>query len=93
MVTDSHCPLRVGCWNTRGWPNDSNFRNRVVHSLDLDLIGVCETFLRDDSEIHLEGYSWFGNNRKQVSKRAIRGSGGVGLLIRTQFSINSLSVS
>ena len=46
------------------------------------LIGICETFLREDNEIHLEGYTWLGNNRKQISKRAIRGSGGVGLLVK-----------
>lgn len=30
----------------------------------------------------MEGYSWYGNNRKSISKRAIRGSGGVGVLIK-----------
>ena len=82
LVSDSHCPLKLGCWNTRGWPLDSQFRSRVIHSLDLDLIGICETFLQGNNEIHLEGYTWLGNNRKQISKRAIRGSGGVGLLVK-----------
>ena len=60
LVSDSHCPLKLGCWNTRGWPLDSQFRSRVIHSLDLDLIGICETFLRENNEIHLEGYTWLG---------------------------------
>ena len=28
------------------------------------------------------GYRWFGNNCKSISKRALRGSGGVGILIK-----------
>ena len=30
----------------------------------------------------MHGYTWFGNNRKNLSKRASRGSGGVGMLIK-----------
>ena len=79
LVSDSHCPLKLGCWNTRGWPLDSQFRSRVIHSLDLDLIGICETLLRNN----LEGYAWLGNNRKQISKRAIHGlEGGGGFLVK-----------
>ena len=61
---------------------DSNFRCRVIKSLELDLIGVSETFLRGNNELQLDGYTWLGNNRRALSKRAIRGSGGVGLFIR-----------
>lgn len=93
LVSDLHYPLKLGCWNTRGWPLDSQFRSRVILSLDLDLIGICETFLQGNNEIHLEGYTWLGNNRKQISKRAIRGSGGVGLLVKdTVFHRFTLSV-
>ena len=68
LVSDLHYPLKLGCWNTRGWPLDSQFRSRVILSLDLDLIGICETFLQGNNEIHLEGYTWLGNNRKQKVK-------------------------
>ena len=54
----------------------------MIKSLELDLIGVCETFLRGNNELQLDGYTWLGNNHKALSKRAIRGSGGVGLFIR-----------
>ena len=36
----------------------------MIQSLDLDLIGICETFLRGKDELHLDGYTWLGNNRK-----------------------------
>ena len=40
-----------------------------------------------DSEcISLEGYQWFGSNRKLLSRRAMRGSGGVGVLIKHSLS-------
>ena len=42
---------------------------------------ICETFLLEKQEINVPGYKWFGNNRKRVTKRACRGSGGVGILI------------
>ena len=48
----------------------------MIRSSELDVICVVETFLNKDNEIHLEGYKWFGNNRKNISKRAVRGSGG-----------------
>ena len=60
----------------------------MIQSLDLDLIGICETFLRGKDELHLDGYTWLGNNRKELSKRAIRGSGGVGLFIRDSLLLN-----
>ena len=39
-------------------------RSRIVQSLNLDVIGLCETFLVKDQDICVEGYTWFGNNRK-----------------------------
>ena len=38
--------------------------------------------MTDQQEINVPGYTWFGNNRKQIAKRALRESGGVGILIR-----------
>jgi len=29
-----------------------------------------------------EGYQWYGRNRRCVSRKAVRGSGGVGFLIK-----------
>ena len=70
-------------WNVRGWALDpfSRLQSNIIKSLDLDIVCVCETFLTGDQEVDLEGYRWFGNNRKVISKRAWRGSGGVGILV------------
>ena len=32
----------------------------------------------------LKGYRWWGRNRRNVDKRAIRGSGGVGIFIKDE---------
>jgi len=57
-------------------------RSRIVQSLNLDVIGLCETFLVKDQDICVEGYTWFSNNRKVNSRRACRGLGGVGILVK-----------
>ena len=76
--------LSIGVWNVCGWSIDpaQKLRTNIIKTLDLDIICLCETFLRDEHSLNIEGYSWYGNNRKCISKRAIRGSGGVGVLIK-----------
>ena len=70
-----------------------NFRESVIRALDLDIICVCETFLIGDECINIEGFQWIGNNRKILSRQALRGSGGVGILIRDSLADNySVSV-
>ena len=54
----------------------------MIFHLNLDIICLCETFLIKEEVISLPGYVWYGNNRKSISKRAIRGSGGVGILVK-----------
>ena len=70
-------------------------RSNVIKACNLDIVCLCETFLKDEQIIEVPDYTWFGNNRKSISKRACRGSGGVGILIRDsvlkQYSIASIS--
>lgn len=54
----------------------------MILATNLDIMGLCETFLRSSDIINIEGYKWFGNNRTSISKRAVRGSGGVGPLVK-----------
>ena len=49
---------------------------------DADIICLAETHLQRDESITLEGYTWFGHNRLKIHRNAIRGSGGVGILIK-----------
>ena len=40
--------------------------------------------LKGDEEVVVERYKWSGNNRKHLYRKAVRGSGGVGVLIREE---------
>ena len=45
-------------------------------------VGVAETWLKDGDVAALDGYSWCGHNRQALSRKAVRGSGGVGVFLR-----------
>ena len=45
------------------------------------ILGMVETWFRGKDEVYVEGYKWWGINRV-AKKRAKRGSGGVGVLVR-----------
>ena len=53
-----------------------------MQHLDVDIMGIAETHLTSDTELELNGYKWFGNNRKHLHVRARTGSGGVGFFIK-----------
>ena len=41
--------------------------------------------MTDGHVMSINNYTWFGNNRKHIHRRARTGSGGVGLLVRDSF--------
>lgn len=55
-----------------------------IYAEGLDIIGVAETHLKGKDSIHLPGYKWYGNNRDQLHRRAVTGSGGVGFLVKEE---------
>ena len=60
----------------------------LIKHLNFDIIALCETFLTEDNIIDIGNYSWFGNNRLNIDKRATRGSGGVGILVKNEICNN-----
>ncbi|MDA8031503.1 MAG: endonuclease/exonuclease/phosphatase family protein, partial [Alphaproteobacteria bacterium] len=76
--------VSYGVWNVRGFVQRDycRLRENVITATDLDIVCLCETFLRNSEIISIEGYKWFGHNRTNISKRAVRGSGGVGVLVK-----------
>ncbi|VDI45625.1 Hypothetical predicted protein [Mytilus galloprovincialis] len=78
--------LRLGVWNARGWSlktnDNSQFRKLVLEYSNCDVFAVTETFLRRDENLEINGFKFYGNNRKNLNRNAIRGSGGVGLLVK-----------
>ena len=57
------------------------FRECIVKQLKYDVFAVSESHLRPDESIKLNGYTWYGHNRTQLSINALRGSGGVGFFL------------
>ena len=38
-------------------------------------------FKEDDDDLDVTGYRWFGYNSRLLNKRAVKGSGGLGVLV------------
>ena len=82
------------CWNVCGWFKDGRGMEQMRESHDMraevidfykpDMMALVETWLKGEEEIVVEGYRWFGRNRRNLHRNAVRGSGGVGLLVREE---------
>ncbi|CAC5413581.1 unnamed protein product [Mytilus coruscus] len=59
-----------------------------IHKSNLHILGLAETHLVDQSVVDIEGYTWFGHNRKHIHVRARTGSRGVGVLVRNDVLVN-----
>ena len=90
---DEDVKLKTICWNVAGWSKgDGSGGGRVVESRDIrakvinffqpDILCMTETWLRGDEVVMFDGYEWFGHNRTSVSRKAVRGSGRVGVLVK-----------
>ena len=68
--------------------SSDNFQVRLKSILyaDLDIIGIAETHFTEHNVIKLPGYTWFGQNRKELHRNARKGSGGIGFLINQRFT-------
>jgi hypothetical protein len=48
------------------------------------VFAVCETFLHGNEVPKVNGYTWYGNNRTSTHRNAVRGSGGVGVFVKSE---------
>ncbi len=94
--------MLCGFWNVGGWSTDPlsenhKLRSECVLSSDIDIIGIAETHLVLNKVVTVNGYSWFGHNRKSIHVKAKCGSGGVGFLVKNelceQFNVSILDNS
>ena len=70
-------------WNINGLTRDKLDPDAAGSFLKkYDIIGISETWFREDSGISLDGYYDVHFNRKQVHERALRGSGGISIFIK-----------
>ena len=85
--------LKMMCWNVAGWSRGDgiggdgvvesrDIRAKVITFFQPDIVCLVETWLKGDVGVVFDDYEWFGHNRASVSRKAVRGSGGVGLLVK-----------
>lgn len=65
-----------------GWSAMQNNYNFYVREQSTKFLYIAESHLINNDEIHLSGYSWFGNNRKSTHIIASSDSGGGGLVFQ-----------
>ena len=58
-----------------GWAHTKDkdsftLRETLVRHLDVDILGISETHLLNDQVLSLDGFTWFGNNRKGLHRKA-----------------------
>ena len=70
-----------------------SFRENIVTQLNYDIFAISESHLRPNESITLNGYTWYGHNRTQLSMNVVQGSGGVVFLSNTQCSPYSMYMS
>ena len=68
-----------------GW-TDANalLRSEIVKAHKADILSVNESHLSANNTISVDGYRWFGNNRRQTHVNATRTFGGVGILVNNK---------
>ena len=86
--------LSMMCWNVCGWSRGDGYMGKMRKEGDVraevidfyrpDVVALVETWLKAEDVLAVEGYKWFGQNRRHLHKNAVRGSGGVGVLIREE---------
>jgi exonuclease III len=57
-------------------------RSAITNALNSDIISICETHLRENNFIKVEGYTWYGFNSTAIHRNAPKASGGVGILVK-----------
>ena len=53
----------------------------------LNILSLVETRLNKENEFVVEGYKWFGHNRKHLHKKAVSGFSGVRAQIEGEFEV------
>ena len=66
-----------------GWTlENGSLRESIITNLDLDVVCLAETHLKEEKTVDCAGFKAFTNNRELTHKRAPKGSGGVAILVK-----------
>ena len=79
--------LNICCWNCNGLSDDKFIFLRKL-SNDLDIIVLCETWLKPDFNFTfvLPNFVYFASSRRKLNPKAKRGAGGVLVYIRKDWA-------
>ena len=72
-------------WSVNPESDNYNLRLSCIINSELDIVGVAESHLQVSNVVNKEGYSWYGNNHRNIHVNARTGSRGVGVLIKKPF--------
>jgi exonuclease III len=70
--------------NIRGVKSKHYDLNHFVQTNHIDIMGLAETFLKNNEQVNIKGYNWVGKNRINNVKKS---QGGIGFLIRDNMKI------
>ena len=89
---------KICAWNVNGWyskehPENTKFKYDVVTLLNHDIYFLSETFCKNDDTISVSNYTCFNFNRQTISKRSIRGLGGIAILLSNKLLVNHTVIS
>ena len=89
---------KICAWNVNGWyskehPENTKFKYDTVTLLDHDIYFLSETFCKNDDTISVNNYTCFNFNRQNISKRSIRGSGGLAILLSNKLLVSHTVLS
>ena len=88
----------MATWNVNGWTEgNGDLRCNIISLMNIDVVIISETLLKDNDLIRIPDFTWFGFNRRGIYKKASKDSGGVGILVRDSlfrhFNVNIVEQS
>lgn len=87
-MTSSRCrpSLRLASWNARGLRNKTGEVELLLDEFKIDILLVCETFLKPSNKIKIRGYNCYREDRSD------RAGGGVALVIKSTIQHNQIQL-
>ena len=77
--------FNASVWNLKGWTvNNSTLRCVIIRQLNQDVMCHVETHLTDENVLDIQGYTWYGHNRTVKHVKAVKGSEGIGIMVKNE---------
>lgn len=78
--------MRLASWNARGLRNKTGEVELLLDELTIDILLVCETFLKTSNKIRIPGFTCYREDRND------KGGGGVAIFIRSSIKHNTIQL-